>query len=102
VRRQMEDDHCKIAAKYSRDVLAGKIPACQWVRLACQRQVDELKKSAGAYRFDKAQAARVCRFIEAEGNLLEPWQCFVITTVVGWVDSDGRPRAEIREDENAD
>ena len=97
-----DKDHCKIAAAYCRDVLSGKIAACQWVRLACRRQVDDLKRKDWIYRFDKARANRVCNFIEClphvKGKwgtkyiLLEPWQCFVLTTVFGWLDGAGLRR----------
>lgn len=30
-----------IARQYARDVVAGKILTCKWVRAACQRQLDE-------------------------------------------------------------
>jgi phage terminase large subunit-like protein len=48
------------------------------------------------YGFDEAAAERVCRFVElcphvsgkkfVGRNLsLEPWQCFVLTTIFGWI-----------------
>jgi phage terminase large subunit-like protein len=91
-----------LANKYISGVLSGEIPACKWVRLACQRQVNDLKKTeseAWDYHFDVDSAERVCRFVELlphiKGPLanakkkltLEPWQCFILTTVFGWLDS---------------
>lgn len=83
-------------------VLAGEIPACKWVRLACERQKKDLTRKEWGYRFDEAAAGRVCRFIEQlphvkgpkSGQLLElePWQCFVLTTAFGWLVKDG-PKA---------
>jgi phage terminase large subunit-like protein len=85
---------------YIRDVLSGKIPACRFVRQACQRQLDNLaaaKTDAFAFRFDVKAAERACRFIERLPHikgplarakarfLLEPWQCFVYTTAYGWL-----------------
>lgn len=32
------------AEKYARDVVAGKIIACKWIKLACQRHLDEKTK----------------------------------------------------------
>lgn len=93
-------DYCAIARQYCDDVLSGKIPACKWVKLACQRQVDDLKRWAksGPYKWDAEKANRVCRFIELlphiEGAkagqpiILEPWQVFRITTVFGWLKRD--------------
>jgi phage terminase large subunit-like protein len=91
------DPHVAKALDYCEDVLSGAVPACKWVRLACQRQLDDLKRAEGdwPYRFDEGKAGRVCRFLEqlphVKGPLagtlfrLEPWQCFVVTTAFGWV-----------------
>jgi hypothetical protein len=35
---------CRVAA-YARDVLAGKIPAAKWIRLACKRHLDDLNNA---------------------------------------------------------
>lgn len=35
-----------LALQYARDVTAGRIPACKWTRLACQRHIDDLARSA--------------------------------------------------------
>lgn len=94
-------DYLGIAKKYARDVSTGKIFACKWVKLACKRQTEDLKKYArsGLYEWSKEEAGRICRFIEllthTKGELagqrvvLEPWQIFILTTVFGW-----RRRAE--------
>jgi hypothetical protein len=34
-----------IGLAYAEQVVSGKIPACQWVRFACQRQLDDLKRA---------------------------------------------------------
>lgn len=93
--------------QYARSVVAGDIPACKWVRLACQRQLDDLDRAESddwPWVFDPARAERPCAFIELlphikgkwakEGRLLtlEPWQCFIITTVYGWVHRETRLR----------
>lgn len=92
--------HVTKATKYARDVVAGKITACTEARQACQRFLDDLeraKKPSFAYRFDKAKAEKACAFIELlphtkgewadRGELihLEPWQCFIVANVFGWV-----------------
>ena len=96
------DSHVAKGLAYCHDVVSGKVPACKWVRLACQRQLDDLKRAEGEwrYRFDEARAGRVCRFLEqlphVKGPLaktgelfrMEPWQCFIITTAWGWVRRD--------------
>lgn len=73
------------------------------MQLACQRQLNDLSRAANdefPYRFDQAVGARPCKFIELLPHIkgkwardkkkitLEPWQCFIITTVFGWVHID--------------
>lgn len=89
-------DYCAIAADYAARVLDGSQLACKWVKLACQRQRDDLKrwKEDGPFVWDPEAASRVCRFIEllthTKGELagqrikLEPWQVFILTTAFGW------------------
>lgn len=92
--------HVEAAGAYTRAVLAGEIPACKWVRLAVQRQVDDLQREASEdwpWVFDHELASRPCEFIELLPHIkgkwarerrlieLEPWQCFILTTVFGWV-----------------
>jgi phage terminase large subunit-like protein len=97
--------HVYSAQRYIADVLGGKIPACKWVRAACQRQLDDLGKQVSAaypWRFDSGRAERVCKFVELcphikgplRGQLmrLEPWQCFILTTVFGWVSKANNAR----------
>ena len=59
-------DYCAIAADYTARVLDGSQLACKWVKLACQRQRDDLKrwKEDGPFVWDPEAASRVCRFIE--------------------------------------
>jgi hypothetical protein len=88
------------ALQYCHDVISGKIPACKWVKLACERQLSDLTRASDndptfPYLFDIAKGERVCFFLEQlphiEGPLtgqklrLEPWQCLILTTVFGWV-----------------
>lgn len=95
-----EYPHVDAANAYAAAVVARKIPACKWVRLACKRHLDDLKKvkrKAYPYRFDPVKAEKVCRFIEllphtkgvwaknAEKIRLEPWQCFKTVCIFGWV-----------------
>lgn len=98
-------DYPAIAADYCSAVLAGKIPAGRLLKLACKRQVDDLRrwsKEGSPFHFDKGAASRVCKFIEllthVKGELagtrirLEPWQVFILTTAFGWLDADGNRR----------
>lgn len=101
----MTRDFCALALRYAKDVVAGKIPAGRFVKAACKRQIEDLKRwkaKGAAYRFDTARANKVCRFIEllphikgpkaGEPIILEPWQVFILTTVFGWVKADGSRR----------
>ncbi|MNG63278.1 Phage Terminase [compost metagenome] len=96
------------ANKYARDVVAGKIPACKYVRRACQFHLDDLaksKKRGFRWTFDRDAAERVTDFIQllphAKGKwaalrdliTLEPWQLFIFCSIFGWVDKKtGRRR----------
>lgn len=94
----LKTTHVDAANEYVRAILAGEIPACKFVVAACQRQLNDLAASeteSFPYRFDVQKAEKVCRVIEKlphiKGPLagqrirLEPWQCFILTTVFGWV-----------------
>ena len=90
------------ALRYAERVVEGKIPACVYVRQACERQLRDLTRGRFAYRFDPLLAERVCRFAELlphvkgpkAGQRLElaPWQAFVLTTAFGWVRQDNGKR----------
>ncbi|MCB1596041.1 MAG: terminase large subunit [Xanthomonadales bacterium] len=90
--------YCEQANQYIDDVLSGKIIACKWVKLACQRQKDELKNGVKGYVFDKARAERVCEFVyfipHVKGRVkgqkvpLSGWWVFIYTTLFGWVDEN--------------
>lgn len=81
-----------------RDVLAGRQVACEWVKLACARQENDIKRTASdpacPFYWDDWHAVDVCGFAEklphVEGQWatptiwLEPWQIFLLTTVFGW------------------
>ncbi len=91
--------HVNAANKYARDVVSGRIPACKWVKLACQRHLDDLNRKGKdwPYKFDKDKAEVVCCFIELLPHVkakwgqrkelirLEPWQAFNFCCVFGWV-----------------
>lgn len=96
----MRRDHVALAQQYAQQVVAGKIPACVYVRQACQRHLDGLDQQDSTsypYRLDTKAAGTVCRFIELlphikgkwakNGELirLEPWQCFIVVNVFGWL-----------------
>lgn len=78
---------------YARDVLSGKIVVGKFMRLACQRFVNDLKRTD--IKFDVKLGQRAVNFIERklrhwEGSwrgqplLLEPWQKFIVMQIFGW------------------
>lgn len=93
--------HVEKANKYARDVVAGDIPACKWVVLACKKHLDELRKAKNdasfPFLFSNEKAEKPCKFIEALPHTkgkwagaqqlltLEPWQCFLVCCAFGWL-----------------
>lgn len=101
----MKHPHVEAALGYAKRVVAGKIPACQWVKYACRRHLTDLKRTSKKdflFRFDPAKAERACRFAEkfphvkghwaipAPGGSnrleLQPWQSFLLACLFGWVE----------------
>ena len=103
------------AKQYAQRVVSGEILTCEWVQKACKRQLDDLirfKRKSSIYQFNPElldrygrpyrPADNLCAFIErlphVKGPLasrmivLEPWQVFILSTVFGWVKSDGKRR----------
>lgn len=95
------------ATRYARSVVRGKIPAGRYVRLACQRHLDDIeasKKKSFPYEWDRAAADRIGQFVgmmqHVKGKdwvgkpiVLEPWQCFLLCVPFGWLQrSDGKRR----------
>jgi len=99
--------HVESGLNYCRQVVSGEIVAGKWVRAACQRQLDDLERWPGKdseFWFDADEAERVCRFAEMMPHIkgewarrrerikLEPWQCFLLIVVFGWMRADGLRR----------
>lgn len=88
---------------YATEVVAGRIVAGPWVRLACERHLRDLEHGAErGLTFDVQLAARAIAFIEcltlADGEhagqpfKLQPWQAFIVGSLFGWLSSDGYRR----------
>jgi phage terminase large subunit-like protein len=88
------------AERYADDVLSGKVIAGKWIKLACQRFKDDLKRTD--IQLDVKQGQRAINFIERklrhwEGSWrgkplkLEAWQKFIVMQVFGWM-KDGKRR----------
>lgn len=99
--------YCDIANKYASDVANGIIPACKWVKAACLRQQDDLKRSKqpnSPIVWKPEKAEHICKFAELMPHIkgewakrkekikLEPWQVFILTTVFGWYLPTGNRR----------
>lgn len=108
-------DYLGLAHQYEAEVVSGRIPACKWVRLACARNTRDRARADAhdptfPYTVNDAAALKLCLAAErlphvkgpkakvigrdAEGRPiwatihLEPWQCWLFTTMFGWVRID--------------
>lgn len=83
--------------QYAVEVLAGKIAAGKTVKQACERHINDIKRSKDDltfnYYFDVGEAEDIINFAEtliiAEGEdqqnvVLYPFQCFILGSLNGW------------------
>lgn len=91
-------DYAGLGERYARDVVAGNIVACKWVKRACKRHLDDLERAENdpnwGFYFDAERADDPCDFSEkqfhVEGNydpptiVLADWQIFITTFIFGW------------------
>ncbi len=89
---------------YAQRVVAGKEPAGKWVRLACQRFLDDLDvaKTGGPWRWSVEAAARPILFAGMMTNIkgpeagqpimLMPWQKWALANLFGFVNKAGLRR----------
>lgn len=100
-------DYEAIGNQYVQDVLDGTILACEYVKAACQRYINDLEKSEDVnypYYFEPRAGARVCSFIErlphVKGDkskksaliVLSPYQVFIRMQVYGWLKKETKTR----------
>jgi phage terminase large subunit-like protein len=83
--------------QYAEDVLAGRIIAGPWVRLACQRHLDDLKfGSRRDLHFDEEAADRVLEFFtllrleDGSEFALLAFQKFIVGSLFGWYKGENR------------
>ena len=86
--------------QYAKDVVSGKILACQWVKLACKRFLDDINSQD--YYFDEKKHNILTNFSSvlkhytsaAAGNpfILEPWEDFIICNIFCLYRVDTRKR----------
>lgn len=87
-----------LTIKYAKEVLAGNIVAGEYVKLACMRHMNDLKRSKTKkfeWKFDTQIAEKYFRFFgllqHSKGKwagkpiMLELWQCFIVGSIFGWV-----------------
>ena len=104
-------DYAAIATDYAQRVVAGALPACKWVRLACQRHLRDLERAAAGWAYvwnpelvdakgkTYRPADRICAFAERMHHIkgdwagrgerirLEPWQVFILASIFGWINT---------------
>src|SRR5690625_1141270 len=105
-------DYVDIANEYAERVLRGTVPACEYVKQAARRHLDDLAAASGGddfpFVFDETAAIVACRIIELmpftkgkwarEGRTIRmsDWQVFITACVFGWKRaSDGLRRYRI-------
>lgn len=97
-------DYVAIAVEYAEEVIAGRVAACEYVRLACQRMINDLHRTDIGLHTDRAMS--ICTFVEMQKHIkgqwrgqpiiLEPWQMFTLVNAFGWVTvEDGHRRFRI-------
>jgi phage terminase large subunit-like protein len=88
------------ATAYASDVIAGRIVAGPYVRLACKRHIEDIAHQAKRHlEWKPEEAERVISFfakcLTLEGGkpfLLEPFQAFIVGSIFGWFNADGTRR----------
>lgn len=91
------------ALDYAWEILEEKIPACIYVKQACQRFIDDLERKDLIFDIEKAE--RQCRFAEKMPHVkgewaakkekfkLSPYQIFCTVNIYGWyVKKSGKRR----------
>lgn len=96
IRKRTVHPHCDAAYRYAKDVLRGKIVACELTKLACSRFLKDLDDKR--WNFNRDRAERFCDFVELmphvkgkwAGTLLklEPWQSFIFVNLFGFEDKE--------------
>ena len=93
-------DETKIYNQYAKDIVDGKIIACKWIKLACQRYIDWFSRSDIV--FDYEDTDRKIRFMqkmkhskgEFAGKNFElcPYQAWIVANIIGWKWKDSNER----------
>lgn len=103
--RNRAREGCPVRA-YAQGVVAGTVPACKWVRLACERHLRDLETAheRGLWWDQEAADAAIAFFAllrHSKGRWndepfeLSPWQAFIVGSIFGWKRWDGLRRFRI-------
>lgn len=88
------------AERYVDGVLSGAIVVCAWVTRACERHRRDQGRIDGLWTWSPEKADHAVKFIEllphVKGRwgrkrtalLLEDWQCFLVSSIFGWLAKD--------------
>lgn len=91
-------NYVNLAWKYARDVVSGRVIACEPIIQQCARSL--LWRKEKRYKFDKKKAEKACQFIclfphtkgvwakRSEPFVLEGWQAFFVCMIYGWMRPD--------------
>lgn len=82
--------------QYAKDVLAGNIVTCSYIRQACQRYLDFFQK----YEYQEDKVEKVINFIQklkhftgkhnGKPFILQPWQVWIVSAIFGFYNGDRR------------
>ena len=88
--------------QYGKDILSGKISACEYVRLSVARHFEDLKNKDWDYYFDEEAGIKPVKFFSVlrhwRGEFYnrpfhpEPWQAWVLYVFYGWKRKKGDKR----------
>lgn len=77
---------------YAKDIVEGKIVSGQYIKMACQRFLDDLNNDKWDFREEKVE--RCLKFIatlkhfkgksSGQSFILEPWQTFLVANILGF------------------
>lgn len=87
--------YSETAHDYVRRVVSGEQIASKWIKLACQRHLDDLNRRNSRWYFNSGKVERVCAFIEtlalSDGSpfRLQPFQIWIVASLLGWMDDAG-------------
>ena len=90
----MHNDY-KRGIQYAQDIVSGKIVSCKYIKLACQKFINEMNYQTVDYYFDRDEAQKICSFFydvirHVKGSMagkpyrLSGWEIFILINVYGF------------------